>query len=388
MVTFDAAAVWRTPTLWPITEYAVPPASGTTDPGYDIGPRILQHIAAAEEGPHSIGMLVNTHQFHPGMLKYAAELTQSPVKITDLTDTNSPAWQGAIAAQWLLWKDGVNENVEAPGQAVLAELARGNPLLAALYQQAAAYPLPNGDTVYLYHRAAGPGFGANVPDRMQAAAAVSAAIAAAASSHSTLLYASPALAVWVGMQAPQPAPERILQGGQEELAALAATGVLTGTLLAVTDGDTHDVESWLDARAYRSLAVGGDRAALVAYGFPSAPLVETGATAAWDGLQMTALSSHLQTQGGLVLPLEPSFDGNLDPNRKLSYRLQDAGGAVLAASDRALAPTDRFGLFVPPATPPGVYNVVALLYDAQTQAVLADRSGNGEVILFRVSVDQ
>jgi hypothetical protein len=225
---------------------------------------------------------------------------------------------------------------------------------------------------------------------MAAAGALADSAAAATSAHSTLFYASPDLAVWVGLQRPQVGPQHVLRGGAGELDSLmaGATSPFTGTLLAVVDGDTHDVESWFDRHAYRSLAVTGADAGLVVYGFPAAPLAQIPAAASWQDLQLPGLRSHLHTQAGLVLPLETALTGNLDPSRKLSYRLVGPDGAVLAAADRALAPTDRFGLLVPPATPPGVYNVVALLYDAQTQAVLADRSGNGEVVLFRVSVDQ
>ena len=75
-----------------------------------------------------------------------------------LTEDHNHGWGDALANRWLLVKDGDNSNVGPPGQAVIDGIehpdARGYQLFHQLYTPVQVFPLPDGDTVTLYFRAA------------------------------------------------------------------------------------------------------------------------------------------------------------------------------------------------------------------------------------------
>jgi hypothetical protein len=71
---------------------------------------------------------------------------------------------------------------------------------------------------------------------------------------------------------------------------------------------------------------------------------------------------------------------------KLSMRLVDGAGQVVAQNDVNVEAEMRLGLFVPPATPPGDYTLGAVLYDPSTLAPVLDRDGNEFGVLSTIRV--
>ena len=110
--------------------------------------------------------------------------------------------------------------------------------------------------------------------------------------------------------------------------------------------------------------------------------------AAWPDLSLTSLRMDPLVAPGQVLPLAITVDGSFDRGLKVSGRLQAPDGTVLASHDRVLAPADRFGLFVPPDTPPGTYDVVAIVYDPATMEQVPDVNGAEVVVLTTVRVQE
>jgi hypothetical protein len=283
-----------------------------------------------------------------------------------------------------LVNDGDDAKVREPGLSIVRRILAGDPLFHSLFQLAKSYPLPDGDTVYLYRRTAGPGHPLDYPQQVEGTRAVANAIRAAWSGHSQLIYADPDLAVWVGLH--DPAGERVTVLGMDDRAVDERLQPLTGTLLAVLSHGTDEVQAWLDAHGYRTLEVGDDFASVAIYGRPAQPLQAMPVNVAWPDIQLAGLASLPAVAPGAVLPLETALSGAPAAESKWSVRLVDRDGRVIASHDRPLTPADRFGLFVPPDTSPGRYDVVAIRYDPTTGATLPTIDGTEQARLMQVEI--
>ncbi len=384
--TFDDGTPIRQSTapLWAASAYSVPPASGVTDVGYWIGPDVLNAVGAGRETTQSLAMLVNTEQIHRGVLRYLAATMTADVKINDATEADARGWFEVLGSQWVLLKDGDNRELEGPGLTVVERILADDPLFHSLYTEAARYSLPNGETVYLYHREVGPGHPEADPTALAEASAVAEAIRANWSDRAVLVFGDRNAAVWVGMQ-DIPA-DHFLVAEQTGPATEALFDDLRGTIMVALNPATADLEDWLDANAYRALGAGGDRLWLEIYGRGAQALAPMIVTGEWPEVSVAAARSDAEIRPGEVLPIETTFAGTPGPEWKLSYRLVDPAGQVVATQDRQLRQSDRFGLIVPPLAEPGAYAVAAVLYDGATLAPIADVDGNEQVTLFAVNV--
>jgi 4-amino-4-deoxy-L-arabinose transferase-like glycosyltransferase len=384
--TWDGALPFyqRTRPLWADSDYAKPPSAGETDPGYWVGPRILDAITIDQDLTQSFGVLVNTHQVHRGIFRYLIAIDQRPVRIRALTTEQNGNWANLLASQWVLTNDGDNQNVTAPGLALLARIEAGDPLFAALYAATDRIHLPNGDTLTLYHRKEGPGWPEAAPDQMASAQTVAEAVTAAWSRHAQLLYATPDLAVWVGMHDPAPGRIRVLNAGESIALADLPNGPITWLL--VTDAKSQRLESLFDATYYRAGAIGDDFAALVIYGATHHPLTNVAVSASWGAVRLSALHSHPTIEPGQVLPVEIAMNGEIASELKISARLITADGAVIASHDFPLTTDNRFGLFVPPQTPPGRYHLALVVYEGLSLAVIPDQRGATPTLLTTIRI--
>lgn len=389
VITFDWAEPLRVRAAraWVIDEYAMPPASGVTDPGYDIAGALLERVAAESEGTaQSLGMMVNADTLHRGALRYGALSRALPVVVNDLTEEDA-TWQRLIASQWIALKSGDNNNVEDAGRALLARIEWGDALFDALYTPVHEWLLPSDETVTLYHRT-GPGFPESDPERFARAQFVAQEVIANTRFDSTILYASPELAVWVGQF--DPAGEMYVLPADWNASEAALLGDLEGTVVAVVDGETKALEEWLDQNLTRALALGDGAPSAVVYGVGSESREAVLLEGRWDSaaLDVAPLASPVDAQAGAVIPIAAAIDGAEGAeNVKWSVRLVDDVGNVLAANDRPLVAGDRFGLLVPANTAPGAYRVVARLYDGESLAAIPAPDGRDELSLFEVQVE-
>lgn len=386
VITFDAAAAFigEKSALWARSDYALPPASGETDYGYWIAPQILEQITAASELPQSLAVVVNTRQLHRGVLRYAASVGKHAVEFNDATGKTPNPWFNVLASQWVVVKDGDNRKLEDDGRTLVTRLFAGDPIFDALYQEAAQYLLPNGETVYLFHRAAGPGYPTTAPQRVEAAAIVADVIKAGWSGDATIVYANQELAVWVAMHDPPNQRFLILPDNQEE--AISTLAQLRGTVFLVFDQATTYLHDFLAAHSYQAVTSGNDDIALDIIGVPTEPLTALAANGKWPPLQIKTISAITTALPGDVIPLEISFASDPPADWKISMRLLDAQGQVVASNDNALAPTLRAGLFVPADAPAGSYTVAVVIYDGLTLAPILNVKGNEQTMLFAVEV--
>lgn len=372
--------------LWTLRDYSVQPRSYDTDLGFWIEPDILdQMTAVGSPEVQRLGMLANSHQLHRGMIKYLIELEQRPVEVQTLTESNSPGWLGVLSSQWVLVNEGDNKDVDAPAQALIQRILGGDPVFDALYQEVKRYALPNGDTAHLYHRTVGPGRPLDLPLQAEQTKGIADAVTHANSPHASLLYANPNVAVWVGMHDPAGNSVQVLPG--DDQLDIAALDQLTDTVVVVWDHEAEKLTAWMNEHAYRTTEVGDDFASVAIYGRTAAPLSPVSVTDAWPNLALGEVHTLPTISRGQVLPLETRLATEPTTPLSFSVRLLDSSGAVIANHDRQAAATDRFGLFVPPSTPPGDYELVAILYDPATSAVINSRSGATAVKVATIHVE-
>jgi hypothetical protein len=90
----------------------------------------------------------------------------------------------------------------------------------------------------------------------------------------------------------------------------------------------------------------------------------------WEDLQLVALQHMAQTKPGATLWVDMTMAGAIDDVHKLSARLVDPAGVTMAQTDKPLAAQMRFDLTLPAEAVTGRYDLVVVLYDAQTLAPL------------------
>ena len=374
LYTFDSATAFqqRTAALWAQSEYLVQPARGVTDPGYWIAPDVFTTIlqTTAKNGglpagkPVTLGMLIDSWEIHRGAFRYLIAEQQLPIELMALTEASSRGWSELMANQWVLLKDGDNSQVAAPGQALLQRIQNGDPLFTALYHAVKRYPLPTGETAVLYYRAVGAPRPQDFPVLLIETAKLADAINAWWRPGATLFFSDPDVATWVGIH--DLVADRILipQKPAESAATLLADA--TGMILAVTRYDTQQVHDYLGATSDYVQQVGDGEFKLALFWRGTAPLTVLPVTADWGDVQITDLRTTTPLTAGEVLPVELAATGQTDGTRKVSVRLIDSRGTVVAQTDTTLVPQMRVMLFAPQAKTAGSYTIAVILYDPNT----------------------
>lgn len=374
LYTFDSAAAFqqRTATLWARSEYLVQPASGVTAPGYWIAPdvfRTMMQTATASGGlpagkPLTMGMLIDSWTIHRGAFRYLIAEQQLPIELMALTESSSRGWSDLMANQWVLLKDGDNSQVAAPGQALLQRIQTGDPLFTALYHEVKRYPLPSGETAILYNRAVGSPRPQDFPVLLIETAKIADAINAWWQPGATLFFSDPDVATWVGIH--DLVADHILIPQQPAESAATLLTDATGMILAVTRYDTQQVHDYLSATSDYVQQVGDGEFKLALFWRGTSTLTTLPVTADWGDVQITAMQTTTPLTAGEVLPVELVATGQTDGSRKVSVRLVDSGGVVVAQADTALTDQMRVMLFAPQARTPGSYTIAVILYDPNT----------------------
>ncbi len=386
LFTFDGMSAFyaRTAPLWAMENYAAPPASRSTSPQYAIQADVLTLITGGQTEKQRLGILIHGRSLHRGSFRYYIGANRLNAEVVPLTSELSRGWYDTLSAPWVLVKDGSDHDISPPAQDVMRRILAGDPIFHTLYQEVKRYPLPNHETAYLYHRSRGPGRPLDLPLQLAETLGVADAVRAAWSPYSSLIYANPSLAVWVGIH--DPARERVTILPDQDALPANDLETLTDTLLVVWNYEATALKTWFDAHAFRTYEVGNDFASVAVYGRPTQPLQPIVTDAAWGDFRMTAVTSLPHLHPGEVLPLTFQVAGDLPAGVKLSLRLLDAQQTVLASHDRPLQMADRLGLFIPTATSPGEYTVVAIVYDEASLLPLPDQRGTALTELFTLTV--
>jgi hypothetical protein len=387
VITTDRLADFRQamPTLWVLPEVALAPASGPTDPAWWIAPEIVAEVTRGSDERQTLAELVTTGWLHRGQLRYLSQIAGKRVRYVGLTEVGAD-WEQLIRSSWVLMKSGDPGSVDTPATFDLLErINGGDALFHALYAPVRQWTLPDGEVVTLLHRQ-----GILDWDRLEFLVEpwkeIAETIRAGWSDEATLVYARGDLGVLVGRYDPAQEPVIVLKtGGEEPVDPLAR---LVGTVFAVLSPGEEETAQWLEDHGYRAFESGDDEGWVAVYGFPAGALRPLPAQSSWRGQSLASVESLVEVAPGAVLPLRVSTSGAGDGDLKWSVRILDGEGAVVASNDRPLGPPDKFGLFVPPSTPQGVYQVIGLAYDPATLAPVANDEGVEMVPLFEVTVTQ
>lgn len=391
MMTSDSLYPLReaTASLWVLPENDAPPASGPTDPGYWIAPEIIDAVTRDSDERQTLAELVTTDWLHRGQLRYLSQTAGKRVRYIGLTEPGAN-WQQLIQSSWVLTKSGDPGSVDTPETwALLNRIEGSDTLFHVLFKPARTWTLPDGDVVTLWRREGYLDWDRLAP-MVDPWTSIAETVRQSWSDRATLVYASPDLAVLVGRYDPAAAPLIVLQSeGADGTAPLDA---VRGTVLAVLSPGQQDVTAWLDEHGYLALKTDGEDGWVSAYGIPDAPLAPLSVDVGWRGTRVASLESIDEVQPGDAIPVRVTTESGAGTGEALkwSVRLVDAAGNVLASNDRPFGPPDKFGVFVPPETPPGSYRVIALAYDPATlEPIAAEASqtaGQTEATLFEVVV--
>jgi hypothetical protein len=175
------------------------------------------------------------------------------------------------------------------------------------------------------------------------------------------------------------------QDARETAATLLAE--TTGPIFAATRYDTPEVQRWLFANGYPAFEAGNGEFHLTIIGRPARSLAPLPVNTRWQPVAFTVVRSLPDLQAGEVLPVELTAAGQVDGSLKISLRLIDPAGQIVAQQDKIIEPQFRLGLLVPPDAPPGQYTLAGVVYDPTTMQPLSDVNGMELGRLATISVD-
>ncbi|MCB0072255.1 MAG: glycosyltransferase family 39 protein [Caldilineaceae bacterium] len=387
LFTFDGLAPVHAASapLWVVEDYSAWPATGNTDPGYWIQPDVLDAIGSPQGEPATFGMLVDTWEIHRGSFRYLIAAEGRNVELMSLTEPEGRGWSDMLANQWILIKDGDNAEVREPGLSVVKRILAGDPLFHALYHEVRRYTLPDGDTVYLYHRPEGPPNPYAFPVVLIDTAGVAEAVNAWTGPETTVFLSTPDTATWVGIH--DLTARTVLVGDGTAATMDRLLRDRTGTIIAVTRYDTPEVQDYLRARAdYGAEFTAGEFTATL-FGRPERALAPLDLAGTWDEVTIDGGRGLATVAPGALLPLEFDVSGRVDGTLKFSFRLVAPDGTVVAQRDEVAQSTVRTALFVPPTAAPGTYTLAAVLYDPADLTPIPDTTGETEPVLGEIAVE-
>ncbi|MFN8490798.1 MAG: glycosyltransferase family 39 protein [Caldilineaceae bacterium] len=376
LYTFDSMASLynRTAVLWASGEFLARPASGLTDPANWIEPDVLKLIGNPKGEAASFGVLVDSPELHRGQFRYLINKDNLNIDLMALTENDSKGWSDLLANRWILVKDGDNSHVKGLGAQLVQRVLGHDPLFTLLYQEVKRYRLANGETAYLYYRGEGPGHPYEYPVILIATSKIAEMVNRSWSQGATLYLSNADLATWVGIHDLKADRIVLPTPAQPKVDQLLAD--VKGTILAVTRYDTAEVQGYLHNTSYATAQeVTSGEFSVAIFGRPNRPLQSLPVQGAWNGSKLTQLQSWSLLQPGEVLPVELTATGRTDSSLKLSARLVNAAGQVVAQNDTGLSEHISLGLFLPPDAQPGAYTLAAVVYDPNTMQPLKDVTG-------------
>lgn len=369
--TFDALAFLyeRSPQLWVHGDYTAWPASGSSDPGYWIGPDVLATIGDPEGDAESLGVLVDTWEIHRGKLRYLAALHRQNITIQALTEQDA-RWSSVLLNRWLLLKDGENPELSAAAQAILRRIQQGDAIFEQLYAPVKHYPLPNGDTVTLYVRD-GPRQPRRYPVILIETSPIADAINSWWSPYATLIFGDRDIAVWTAVH--DLAADRVFM--PDQTGAFPTPLAEAKGAIFVVSRYNFETRAAIAADSYLARSVTSGDTILEVFGRPTQLLQKFPTVSPWAEVAIKSLYTLPSVKAGEVLPVELELAEDTVQPLKLSVRLLNSDNTVIAQNDVAVERAVRFGLLVPPGTPAGEYTLGGVLYTPDTMTNFSTRAG-------------
>jgi 4-amino-4-deoxy-L-arabinose transferase-like glycosyltransferase len=387
--------------------YLQVPDAAATDSGYWIEPDVLERmegerLAQGWESA-SLGLLVNAKQInfeHFAYLTLAGDYyPQITVERLARAHGPEPVYPRLFQHDYLLVKQ-ENAAADADSQAVIDQILEEP---TTYFQQAfaldASYPLPDGDTVYLYHRRVRPPEGAAADFAPELAQTLN----AMATEDSVLIVIPPDLVPLLGQNLDRELDLYAFSGRDttgETITEAVAGHESVLLVLGELEGSQLDTgaQRWLDERGYRAWDGWFGPTQLVLYGLSSGAdqaeiqLVNAslGDTIALRGYSVW--DQHTATGGLLYLTLMWETSQSVGQNYKVFVHLLDGDGQLVSQRDsepqNGLRPTatwqpgetvsDRVGLWLPASLSPGQYQLLMGMYDPETLERLPVYDASGQ----------
>jgi 4-amino-4-deoxy-L-arabinose transferase-like glycosyltransferase len=397
--------LWGRTTSFAQGVYIQLPDEGRTDRGYGIQPDVLQRMEAQRKAlgreQISLGLLVNTSQINAGPFNYLI-LTEYPhLRVESLIerfDERSP-YRRLFDHEYVAIKR-VNAGINPAQEEVIDAILNGPPhLFAQAFELETTYPLPDGDTVYLYRQRHH--LPADYPIEYITRLAES-LDGRTLAGDAILLTPAELIADFVSHYTGT-AEIYLAPASEEELADLAAENRRIFLVLGDPAGGEVDnlAQEWLNQHAFMAGHEWADSLQLLIYGTteeaaPAAPAVTVG-VGFGDAIELIGYDLPVGPwQPGDVVPLTLLWQGQgqVEEDYSVFVHLLDGSGQPLAQVDSAPVggsrPTsgwregetivDRHGLLLPDDLPPGKYELHMGLYLPATGERLPVRDAKGNVL--------
>lgn len=403
------------------------PNTGPTDSRYWVMPDIVKFIREdclriGRPGAE-LGILTKTPHVQAStfwlvsMVEGYSELTMRELA---RAWSSAPVYPQLFEVDYLVLKDGSQEGINRPEtrQLVGAMLSGSAPFVSEVFEVAQQYPLPDGDTVYLYRKKYHLGEEHNQDDYQ----ALGHDLEAVGNGDQAIIFEIPEqIEVFAphyrGAGVPYPLPREQPLDEREVLPDLEAIAANHDTIFAILWAEErvdpgHFVEQWLNQHGYRALTSWYGPVQLVVYGSPLVGEVDAPATRveARFGESIDLLGYSLDAEkaepGRIVrLTLFWQTEGSIEKDYKVFVHLLDRQGQILAQHDsppvggsmstagwvEGETIVDNHGILIPPGAPPGEYQLVLGMYEPETQERVPVISG-GEVagddlLLTRITIE-
>jgi hypothetical protein len=389
--------------------YLQRPDAAATDHRYWIEPDVLKRMEEERQAQGwedaSLGLLVNAKQINFEHFAYLVleEGYHPRITVERLARAHGPepVYPRLFKHDYLLVKRN-NDAVDADSQAVI-DLVLDQPpeLFSQGFEVDKSYPLPDGDTVYLYRRRIRPPDGVAAeffPELVQTLEGMS-------QEGDAVIVIPPDLLPLLGQHLQKDLDVYALPAStptEETLEELPTSHDHVYAIFGEWPGDQLDDAGrrWMNEHGHRAWDAWFGPTQLVLYGLAPEPerpvirIVEAGLG------ESVTLDGYLRPFGpaeaGGVLPLTLLWLAweEMDTDYKVFVHLVDLGGQLVAQRDSepvgGSRPTstwavgepikDRVGLLVPMDTPPGQYELLVGMYDAATLERLPVHDSDGVLI--------
>jgi 4-amino-4-deoxy-L-arabinose transferase-like glycosyltransferase len=391
------------------------PSTGVTDTGYWTVPDMLRFMREDSRRigrqKAELGILMKTHYVQASTFELVSLAEgYSELRVRELARawSDAPVYPQLFEVDYLVLKDGSQKGInrEETRELVDALLSGSSPFLGEVFEVAQQYPMPDGDTVYLYRKK----YHLDKEYSEDDYRTLARDLEAIGGGDEAILFEIPEqievfARYYQGGGTPYPLPrQHPLDEGATllELETMAANhDTIFAVLMAEEQLDAgHFVEGWLNRYAYRALTSWYGPVRLMAY---ASPLAEEGdgpahRIEAGFGEFITFLGFSLhgeEARSGQILRIKLFWkaDDSVEKDYKIFLHLLDAEGQIVAQQDSrpvgGSRPTtdwvegetiaDNHGVFIPWGVAPGQYQLVLGMYEPNTGQRLSATADGGVV---------
>jgi 4-amino-4-deoxy-L-arabinose transferase-like glycosyltransferase len=398
------------------------PSNGITDSRYWVMPDILKFMREDSlrngRSEAELGILMKTDYVQASTFELVSTVSgYSELKMRELARqwSDSPAYPQLFEVDYLVLKDGSQRGVNRAETVVIVDaiIAGDSPFLTAVFEVARQYPLPDGETVYLYRKKYHL-VEYNEDDYRHLAQDV----ASLGDGDEAIIFERPEqIEVFARHYEGGAVPYLLPLDPNGTIAELERITADHETLFAVlwqegqVDPD-HSVENWLNRHAYHTFCSWHGPVRLVMYAAPVDPgwHVQSYELQARFGADISLAGYTLdrtEVAPGRALRVALDWSADVAPQKdyKVFLHLLDAHDRIVAQHDGEPAggsmPTsgwlsgesiaDNHGVKVPLETPAGEYRLVLGVYEPETGERLpvarTDEPAGDSLLLARVVVE-